>query len=169
MIILYQTNLIRKEQKASVMPSITIGYTINLKNGTIREELSMLNQGIGPAFIKSVEIISYGEVLKKDPYAYLSATAAKGETKNFNIIFPGRIIPAGEKIRLYEKETSKESQIILGNTFHFPYDVSNPILDALLTDSSGTAEKAIIRIIYSNVYDDSWEFRSDEPSPKSID
>lgn len=49
-VIIYQTNLIRTQQYASVMPYLSMGSAYNY--GQI--EIQITNNGLGPAFIKDV-------------------------------------------------------------------------------------------------------------------
>ena len=154
-LIFYQTDLIRKEQKASVFPSITFGYNKNTAKGMTGESIFIINQGLGPAFIKNINVQKDQEVYSLAPYEYLQ------KLKNYNSddilyidkLFEGRIIPADDKIVLIAKRTDSTS-LILGNTFDFHFNT--------IEQDSSQISKAIIEITYENVYGDKWKIRSDE-------
>ena len=159
-LIFYQTNLIRKEQKASVMPSLTIGYSVDGKNGKIMESVWITNQGLGPAFIDHVQILEGESVYDTDPYGYLSKMNAKNEISFINRIVPGRIIPVNTRVTALEKKTDSASAIILSNLFEYSYDIPQMPTDQM--------QKAVIEIQYRNVYGDRWSIRSDQTSPVAL-
>ena len=159
--ILYQTNLMRKEQKASVMPSLVIGYSVNEHNNEITEKIWLSNRGLGPAFIEGIVIIDKEKVYETDPFGYLVQTNANEGTKTVNRLYPGRIVPAKDGVELYVKQIDSTSRIIISNLFEFPYDIQN-----MPTDNK---EKLIIEIIYRSIYDDKWKIRSDMSSPVEVD
>ena len=55
--ILYQTNLMRQEQRASVMPSLMIGYGKSDTLNVVQERIWLKNNGLGPAFIEKMVVI----------------------------------------------------------------------------------------------------------------
>jgi hypothetical protein len=156
-LIFYQTDLIRKEQKASVFPSITFGYNINTAKGITGESIFIINQGLGPAFIQNINVEKNGKVHSIDPYEYIRKATNFDEDEIIYIdkLFKGRIIPVNDKIILVAKKTDSIS-LSLANTFdfHFNSDHSDSI----------NSSKAIIEITYKNVYGDVWKVRSDRAS-----
>ena len=54
-----QVELVRKEQKASVMPYIEIWPNYTNKNSA---NLALINNGIGPAFIEEISVLSNEKV-----------------------------------------------------------------------------------------------------------
>ena len=160
-LIFYQTNLIRKEQKASVLPSLIIGYSFEGGGDRIDESIWVTNQGLGPAFIDEIRILQNDKEYNTDPYGYLVSNYDREEISFINRIVPGRIIPANEGITLVKKVTDSTSQIVLSNTFEFPYEISQMPAD--------NPNKAVIEIIYKNVYGDRWKISSDKSTPTEID
>lgn len=127
----------------------------------MRESISVQNLGWGPAFIEKISVEVNGEIYETDPYGYLLETDAIEDISTINRLFPGRIIPANTEIELYEKETDSTSNVILSNTFKFSLDISNM--------PSYNENKAIIKIIYRNVYDDKWKISSNHTIPVEVD
>lgn len=159
--ILYQTSLTRKHQRASVMPSLEIGYSMNNSDNKLKESIWISNKGLGPAFIENVRIISNEKTIETDPYGILSKTQAKNETTYFDRLYRGRIIPANDGVTTYEKITDSTSQVILKNYFKFPYEIYQITPD--------NPEKAIIEIIYKSIYGEKWQIRSDQSTPREIE
>ena len=160
-LIFYQTNLIRKEQKASVLPSLTIGYSVDRNNQKIKEGIWVSNQGLGPAFIEQVAIIEKGKLQTIDPFGFLKSNYDAKEISFVNRIFPGRIIPANDGFTIIEKNTDSSSKIILSNVFEYPYEINQM--------PSDKEEKAIIQIVYKSIYGDKWKISSDKTTPIKID
>ena len=160
LMIFYQTSLTRKEQKASVLPSLFIGYSFNESDSAVKETIWLTNQGLGPAFIEQVSVLAQGNVYDTDPFGYISETQAKHETTFINRLSPGRIIPANEGMTIYEKNTDSNSTIVLSNIFEFSYEISQ-----MPTDQ---ADKAVIEIIYKNVYGDRWKIKSNQTTPVAV-
>ncbi len=157
--IFYQTNLVRKEQKASVMPSLQIGYSVN---GTV-ERINLINQGLGPAFIQKVSIIEKDTTYNLDPYSYLNQLDIydKKETTFYNRIYKGTIISANHRTKIFEKRTDSTSKLILNNLFRFPYTIDGAQNIGL--------NKAVIEIVYENIYGDEWKIQSNKAIPKKLD
>ena len=93
-IIVYQTNLARKAQKAQVFPYLTIALSIS--EGDYR--IMVANTGLGPALIKSVEVVTGEEVFEGDPYFFAREQLGEDlpgiERLSHDMIMPGRLIPA---------------------------------------------------------------------------
>ena len=159
--IVYQTSLTRKQQQASVMPSLEIGYSIKNNDDKLKESIWISNKGLGPAFLEEVRIISDDKTIETDPYGYLSKVEVKDKVTYFDRLLRGRIIPANDRITTYEKITDSTSQIILGNYFEFPYDLNGM--------PSGNSKKAIIEIVYKSIYGEKWIIRSDITIPIKLE
>ncbi|NAS11958.1 hypothetical protein [Poritiphilus flavus] len=161
LMIFYQTSLTRRHQRASVMPSLEIGYSTKKKNDRLNESIWVSNKGLGPAFLEKISIIEDGQTLNMDPYEFLSKTPARTEVTYFDKLYPGRIIPANEGITTFEKVTDSTSQIIIGNIFKFSFKTGQTTNDG--------SERALIEIIYKSVYGEKWKIRSDQSTPAKID
>lgn len=161
-LIFYQTDLIRQEQKASVFPSLTFGYNKNTTQGMTGESIFVINQGLGPAFIQEIYIEKDKEVYNLDPHEYLLNLNEYNadETLYIDKIFKGRIIPSDEKIVLIAKKNDSLS-LKLANTFKFHFNSNG--------QDSTRKSQAIINITYENVYGDKWKIRSDQSIAVEID
>lgn len=166
--ILYQTSLMRQEQqlirveqKASVMPSLAIGYGFGQENDIISERIWLTNRGLGPAFIEEIVIIDGDNSYETDLYGYFERLNSNKEAQSIERLYSGRIIPSNDGMTIYEKQTDSTSQILLSSHFKYPYQVKN-----MPTDNP---EKAIIEITYKSVYNDRWKIRSDRSSPIELE
>ena len=159
--IFYQTSLTRKEQKASVMPSLEIGYSTKGSGDNMKESIWVSNRGLGPAFIEEVRIIDNNKTIETDPYGFLSEIQTGDRVSYFDRLYQGKIIPANDGLTTYEKVTDSTSQIILRNSFKFPYGVNST--------TTNTQDAAVIEIIYKSVYGDTWKIRSDQTTPIKLD
>ena len=133
-----QNQLARKQQYASVLPYLEIWYNHpNSKNFT----LVVGNNGVGPAFIKSVSIQYKGTIFQGDPEQFLSKVLnAEGDTIqhfSFSRVNPGRVLPAGQEIHLLNIENDLKSAQKLKEVFG--------------------ENIAALDIIYESVYEETWQ------------
>ncbi|MEQ9405539.1 MAG: hypothetical protein RIM99_18265 [Cyclobacteriaceae bacterium] len=134
--IVYQTNLIRKQQYASVLPYLEMWNS----NQGHSYSYVLMNNGIGPAFIKEVKVhyndtIYYGD---PDHFAFY-VIKPKDSLKNYSYsnIQRGRLIPAGERVNLIS--------------------VSNDTLNAgILSSWLSHNDSVQVEIIYESVYGERW-------------
>jgi hypothetical protein len=135
--LLYQTLLMRKQQHASVMPYLELWNT-SPNAGEYR--LVLVNNGIGPAFVKQVRVHYKGVAYQGDHTRFFWNVLQKEDsTYSYSLysnIGSGRVIPAGQDIELF-----------------------------LVKDDSAAARKlrgvfgeniARIEITYASVYDELW-------------
>ena len=147
--LMYQSNLVseqnemmQKEQYASVMPYLTMGFMGSEDES--RFELFLKNDGVGPAFIKEINI-RYKDSLYKMPIAKFYTKILNVENKDSikmlrYDIGKNTVIPANKKIALL--------------TF---YTDQNKAFD--LFDAFGTME-ATIEITYASIYDQKWKMKN---------
>ena len=130
-----QVELVRKEQKASVLPYIEIWSNSNMGFAN----LYLANNGIGPAFIEEISILFDNEVYRGDPASFYYDVVQQEDTIRilFATIKTGRVIPAGEKIEMIETTDSQKDADLLKKWY-------------------GYEGKVKVRIRYSSVYDDQW-------------
>lgn len=138
-ILVYQTHLSNKmyyleEQalKTSVLPILEITTSAN---EDVTFQLDILNQGIGPARIKSIYILYGDSVYAMDWYALISLYINPHITADqspwsvmYSNIFPGRIIQTGEKvthIRANNPETASQMYgLFLRNSDRVPVNMA---------------------------------------------
>ena len=97
-IILYQTKLMREQQRASVMPYLMMAVQSN-KDTTY---LTLRNAGIGPALLNDVRVRYKGKEFVGDPYDFFveqHPEVVKTLPMGVDKLIPGRLVPAGEWIQ----------------------------------------------------------------------
>jgi hypothetical protein len=96
---IYQANIMRKQQYASVWPHVIWDMTISSEEGFY---ISIYNKGVGPAFIRSTSLTYKGETMS-DPLMYLTKIVGNIDSLNrWNVSVDNRVIGAGEEIRLVQ-------------------------------------------------------------------
>ena len=146
--IIYQNRLIQKQQSASVLPYLEIWNSQDID----RYQLVLMNNGIGPAFIRDVRVIFEGEEYPGDPYKFFVTEVLQRDSirnVSYSNLVNGRLIPAGETVDLLAVHNSSEHSKKLSSWF-----------------SSG--EKARIEIEYESVYGDRWIASGIAQEPKKI-
>lgn len=145
---IYEANLIRTQQYASVLPYLE-QWNSRPTEGTYR--LILVNNGIGPAFVKEVRVrykdksyegdhtdFHYQVIYPKDTtFAYMSSNVRRG-----------RVIPAGQQIEL----------ILVEN---------NPVIAQKAYKLYGEQE-AKIEIVYASVYDEQWKIVGMSGQPQKL-
>jgi hypothetical protein len=99
------------------------------------------NNGIGPAFIKSIKINYKGKEFEMDPASFIYKEFFPKDT-SLNFIYsnipPGKVIPAGAVIDMLTVEGSVKNAKKLRDLF-------------------GSGDEALLVITYASVYDETWE------------
>lgn len=135
MVLVYQTELIRKQQFASALPNLEIWRS----RGKDYYRLIITNTGVGPAFVERVVTRVKGKDYEMDvPEFYYDHLDLVGDTLEFisSNIVPGRVIQPGKEINMIEVQQS-------------PEDASG-WLDFMDRDS------VELRITYRSIYGETW-------------
>ena len=153
-VIIYQTNLMRTEQKAAVFPYLTIGFRINNEG----QALYVTNSGLGPAIIKSVRVTDSLGTVEGGVIPYIEKRLGP-RTKDFedssmDLLIPGRLIPDEQKLRVFKHSHEGPLGSYLGDTFRFAFS---------------EAGHAVIEIEYESVYGERWLVRSDKYTPQALE
>jgi len=159
--ILYQTNLMRQEQRASVMPSLIIGYGFEGKDKFINERIWIENRGLGPAFIEKILVKKDENIHNGDLHSYFENINGNEGEKGIRRIYTNYVIPENDGLTLYNKISDSSSTVFLSRYFEYPYLVENVPTE--------NPNKAIIEIYYKNVYGDRWKISSDQSVPEKLD
>jgi hypothetical protein len=165
-IIVYQTTLLREQQKASVLPYLMIGLQVT----DARSYIIMRNTGIGPALIEDVVLHHQGREIRQDPYDFLLAVrpeSVRNDGLSVDKVVPGRLVPAGEWINMLGSEGNGQA---MAGTLMSVFDIGEvpqAWYDARGIPKSGP-DKAIIEITYQSVYGDRWRLTSDTIVPKPL-
>ena len=140
--IVYQTNLIREQQYASVLPYLEIWNSSNKES----YKLVLINNGIGPAFINDVSISFKDSTYHMDPANFLEQVIQKLDTVNnvgHSNIMAGGLIPAGRKVDLLEVKEDSTNAYRLWSWFS--------------GNDTSRIDKPNIIITYSSVYGEKWK------------
>lgn len=133
---IYQTDLIRKQQYASVLPYLEVWNSdMSIDSYT----LTLVNNGVGPAFVEEIRVKYGDEVFMGDPLKFYQAHIAEMDTvKNYYYtnIWEGRLIPAGAEIKMLSVKNSEENAQRFREWF--------------------AGGKALVEIEYSSIYGEKW-------------
>ena len=140
--VVYQTQLYREQQYASVLPYLEIW------NSSQRDsyQLILVNNGIGPAFIDKVSIIYEDSVYQMDPANFLQKVIFPIDSiRNigYSNISKGRLVPAGNRIDMLQV---KGDSINVGKLWSW-FSGNDPNREKIPN----------IEIEYSSVYGQSWK------------
>lgn len=135
--IVYQNNLIQKQQSASVLPYLEIWNS----QAEDRYQLILINNGIGPAFIKEIRIVYKNGSYNKDPWGFfedvLEVSDSIADPIYYSNIKVGQLIPAGKRTVLIGVDRNKASADFLRSHF-------------------GDEKVARLEIEYESVYENRW-------------
>jgi hypothetical protein len=128
---LYQSNLMKTQQKMSVWPHITFGPSW----GDDQLVLNLINKGVGPAIIKKVSIeINSNQINGINEIMNFVPDTLQSDY-SYSSIWPGQVIMAAENIKLFQVNNPKTIKYIL----------------ELMKE-----EKIRIEICYCSIYNDCW-------------
>ena len=162
-VVVYQTELTRQAQHASVRPYLYISLMSNDEGAYVM----LSNTGIGPALIDEVRIHYKGRAINADPYDfYLGLKRDAVKYLNVDKVLPGRLIPAGASIQMLGAPAPEREPMLVELLRHF--EIAE-VPRAWYQNSGATAsEKAVIEVVFSSVYGDRWRIRSDRIVPESL-
>ena len=162
-IILYQTHLMREAQKASALPYLAIAISA----GDDGAYVTLRNVGVGPALIDQVRVHYKGREIDSDPYDFWAGLRLEGYTGPISVdaVMPGRLIPAGETIRMLGAPDAERDRMLRDLLHLFDIAEVPESWYAGVGVPRSSAEKAVIEITYSSVYGDRWRITSDTIAP----
>jgi len=150
-IILYQTNLTRQEQKASVMPYLQFAPNTNSGMSNIYLE----NKGLGPALITNYRIFNQEQEYQSVQELTADYALDKIPGSSIDMVYPGRLLASDEYIKHISHFHNDSTNFIFEN-FQFFY-------------GSKDEQKLIIEVVYQSVYKDHWMIRSNWRHPRPVD
>lgn len=148
MVLVYQTELIRKQQYASALPNLEIWRS----RGKDYYRLIITNTGVGPAFVQKVVSRVKGKDYEMDlPHFYYEHFDQVGDTLEFisSNIVPGRVIQPGKEINMIDVQQS-------------PVDASGWL--AFMDRDS-----VELRITYRSIYGETWTCSNLDLIPRKED
>ena len=148
-VFVYQTNLMRKQQYLSVMPYLSI---VNSGTGTANFAVLLTNDGLGPAFVESNNIIYKDKTYEMDLPDFLNKHVPDLDTVQFfySNIYPGRMIPPGETIKIIEFRGNQEDVSV----FYQVMDTLGAQLD--------------FELIYRSIYEERWSLGTESNIPTKL-
>ena len=149
--VVYQTNLYRQQQYASVLPYLEMWNSSPGREGESYKYI-LINNGIGPALIREVKIHYQDSIYDMDPARFaLQVIKPLDSLTNYTYsnIGSGRLVPAGREIALIgvEKDT---------------------INARLLRSWMGQTNSVQVEIIYESVYGERWSIKGLASEPKKV-
>ncbi|MEL6971654.1 MAG: hypothetical protein AAFO02_15925 [Bacteroidota bacterium] len=149
-VFIYQTNLMAEQQRLSTMPYLTYSFS---GTGTPNFTVFLANDGIGPAFVESMEISYQDSIYEMDlpGFLYSGRIPEMDSIKNVfhSNIMPGQLIPAGRKISVLEVDNSKQD----GDRLH-----------RLLLEMGIHAQ-----LVYRSAYSERWRLSTNNQIPERLD
>lgn len=155
-VFIYQTNLIRKEQYMKVYPHLSL---FNYGSNTLFYKYVLVNQGIGPALIKSVKVNTLDGENYKSLTGYLEDKLSEKDSIWLydSDLVPGQLIPAEQTINLiglFDDERI-QSMELSPNTLKGSRKLRRII----------NSDSLKIEIEYESIYGERWVIRNDENMP----
>lgn len=151
-VLVYQTNLMRAQQRLSVLPYLSIGRA---HTGQANFKFVLTNNGIGPAFVESMKIKHDGKTYDGDFSQFLYNHVPEMDSIH-NIlhsnVYTGMLIPAGKRINMIEVDNSKEDAIKL-----------------LKLMTKLREQELDYELIYRSIYHERWRLTSQSSTPVLLD
>ncbi len=141
-----QAALDRQEKYTSVLPYLELW---NQTNKGIYN-LSLVNNGLGPAFVRGIRVHYQGKTYEGDPAQFLYHIIIPQDSSlsfGFTNISKGRLIPAGQSLILIGVTNSEQNAEKLRKLFD---------------------KTAQVEVVYASVYEESWQIRGIAQPPKKL-
>lgn len=165
-IIVYQTTLLREQQRASALPYLMLGLQVNNE----RSYVFARNTGVGPALIEDVVVRYQGREIRQDPYDFfleVRPEAEKYDGLSVDKLTLGRLVSAGEWINMVgsEGDGQRMAGVLLG-----VFDIGEVPIGWYTVRglSKSGPDKAIIEVTYRSVYGERWRVTSDNGVPQPL-
>lgn len=146
--LMFQTRLMQKQQYASALPHLMIGDSYSNQSFS----LSLVNNGVGPAFIQDIKIYYDGKSFDHDPASFLRTIMRENNSESINfhwtLVSKGRVLPAGKSIEMIGVQNSAKDADKLLKIF---------------------VEEAVVEIIYTSIYDETWRVKGLAGVPEKLD
>jgi hypothetical protein len=163
-VVLYQTQLMRQSQRASVLPYLTIGLHSD------RDYVSILvsNDGVGPGLIQDVRVEQSGRVVAGGAYDFYTRLHPDSGRLSVERLLPGRLMPAGSTAQLLALSGDAPARTAFLGELLRTFDIAGVPANwyaAVHVDRPGAA---VVTITYESVYGERWRVRSDRTTPERV-
>lgn len=165
-IAMYQTKLMRESARAAVLPYLMVGINSDADGAF----MTLRNAGVGPALVDDVVVRVHGREIKGDAYEYyVGMRPGKPQNPHLSMdrIQPGRLIPAGENIKMLGSWGADGREEMLGELLH-TFDLADVPRTWIENVGATERDKAVFEISYSSVYGQHWTARSNATVPKAF-
>lgn len=142
-----QQELMRKQQYASVLPYLF--FRTNTNTGNRLFELTLSNNGVGPAFIEEIRIVYEGQIYPGSPFQFYKTVIIPMYpdmvylgTENIN---RGNLVPAREEVAM-----------LIANSYSASPEDRDELINLFARRSMEEPSLAQVEIIYSSVYGERW-------------
>ena len=151
-VLMYQTNIMREQQRLSVLPYLSINRS---GTGTANFSIVMHNNGIGPAFVESTKVRYKGKEYDMDVPNFLYKHVPEMDSIHqlyHSNIYSGMLIPAGKTLNILEIDNSiKDSNKLL------------KLFSRLLKEGFD------FELVYKSIYNERWKLTGAGSTPEKID
>ena len=148
-IFIYQTNIIREQSRLSVAPRIAFNSSLDTPDSISYFSFHIMNQGLGPAIVESIDIIHEGKRFKLDFRKFFEKEFP--EFEKYGSIIQNMTITTGTTI--------SEKDGIKFVTYAFKSKNTIELLKYLKIEDEDKRPFEI-EVIYSSIYGDKWKVNS---------
>ncbi len=141
-----QAALNRRQQYAAVLPYLELWSRTD--KGVYN--LDLVNNGLGPAFIRSIRVHYQGKIYEGDPAQFLYEVIVPADSSlkfGFTSINIGRLMPAGQSLTLIGVTNSEEKAQKLRKLFR---------------------DSAQVEVVFASVYEETWRVKGIGNSPQKM-
>ena len=158
-VFVYQTNLIRKQQYMSVYPHLNLS---NNNTGSLDYEYTLKNEGVGPAFITSIDVFDGGGKTYMNLVDYVRTKVLRSDSIYFHYfdIYVGKLISSGEEIALFGLLDDAHND---GNELK-----RNIVLGAHKLRTIINNDSLNVNITYKSIYGESWKITKNSMTPEKL-
>lgn len=148
-IFIYQTNIIREQSRLAVAPRLAFNSSLDTPDSISYFSFHLVNQGLGPAIIESIDIIHEEKRFKLDFRFFFKKEFP--EFEKYGSIIQNMIISTGTAI--------SEKDGIKFVTYAFKSENTKELLKYLKVEDEDK-KPFEIEVIYSSIYGDQWKINS---------
>ncbi len=151
LIFIYQTSLMRTQSRLSVKPRLAFSTNINFKDSTATYTSVIINKGLGPAIIESINIVYEGERYALDFERFFENSfkglEKYGQLDRHATMEKGSTLMAKEKVEMYKFSFS---------TRYIPEIMK------ILKISEEDEIPFDIEVVYSSIYEEQWRYSAND-------
>ena len=156
-IFIYQTSIIRKQSRLSVTPRLIFNSIESQRDSVVSYSMELINKGLGPAIIESINIIYEGKSYEMNFGEFLNNQFPDwqelGHLSESTSLNKGSTLSTNEKVLLFTFEIALMDVMEIQNEMKFK---NGEIPFQLET-------------VYSSIYEESWKTNNkDEDHPEKL-